>query len=120
MALGQSFAPIGGGMDDEERKRRMNQAGARPGGAIQTLGLRLPRVGGAQQPIPQAILGGGGQGPGAGNPLLNAIIRSMIPGLVGQPGMGQPGMGMPGMPAHPAQMAARTTISVLMSPPSWR
>lgn len=113
MAFGQSFAPLGQ-MDDEERRRRMNGAGRSPAQApVQTLGLRLPRVMGANSPVPQALLTSPGASGvmGGGNPLLTAILQAVM-GRV-DPGTG----GQPPQPVPPSMPTARPPMPPTARPP---
>ena len=95
--LGISFAPTG-------RDRMQDAIGGGPlQEAIQTIALRLPRVAGARQPIPQELLAAG-PGQGLGNSVVEAILASILGPQARQPNMGmfQPGVGAP---VNPVQQA---------------
>lgn len=123
--LGQSFAPLFGQMDEERRRRKMM---GRPGGVaqspVETLGLRLPRVMGAQSPVPKALLTSPGSAGviGGGNPLIAAILQAVMGGS-GQDGsmpMPMPGT-MPGAmpPMGPMPSGATPPVGpVGQRPPS--
>jgi len=113
MALGVTFAP--GSQNPTQQK-----TGAPPlQEAIKLLSLRLPKVVGANSPIPQQLLtapGGMGAPDPTGNPLLDmlrAILGAQTPNAMGLPGPptgpGRTGSGVPNPQEPGATLPLPTT-----------